>query len=204
MSSAAASLDPSIVPHPDVAIFRCRSCASGYRNVYECSRADGLTKYVAKVKLGGRLRCLRGSRSYQPHVSALAVVRWYQDTFGDAWRDVAAQRKALAGLGSAGGAVRLWYSPARGAWLAAVWLDGKRTEVVPLGPDGKPDPDADEPETFPTPEKARAGVRGFVAAVTGQRRSPRLWRTTPPVARHPAASSRVGGDDAVRPEGIPA
>ncbi len=115
----------SILPAPGVEHLRCRTSASGYRNVYEHGvDANGCVRYVAKVKFGGRLRSLPDGRSTMPHVSAAAVVRWYQGRFGTNWPAALKRRKCNP--------QKVWYSKSRRCWLAAVWLWGLREEVRPV------------------------------------------------------------------------
>jgi hypothetical protein len=95
---------------------RCITAASGFRNVYESGRF-----FVAKVKYGGRLRTLRGSRSLHAHQAAAHVVRWYKDNFGNRWRAALANRKR-----------RYWRvsrSRKYGGWIVTVWGNGKAVTV---------------------------------------------------------------------------
>lgn len=84
----------TIVPSEAVACLRSPRSASGYRNVY-CVGTDenGHAVYKARVKRGGVLQHVEGSRSGLPHVSALYVARWYEERFGPRWQDVLRWRK---------------------------------------------------------------------------------------------------------------
>lgn len=100
---------------------RCRSSASGYRNVYFAKKdRNGVAIYVARVKRGGALMTLRGSRSPQPHKCAEHVARWYEREFGPDWAEVLAARKLTPWALVAAG----------GAWKACVWVEGAREWVT--------------------------------------------------------------------------
>lgn len=143
----------SIVPHPDVRHLACAAAESGYRNVYAAGRGhDGVTRWVAKVKLCGRLTTLPGSRSTMPHVAALSVVQWYRSTFGRRWRE------ALSGTRRRN-PWHVRYSPSRGGFLLAVWELGERTEVVRLRRDGRP---TCELVVFPSAGEAKGYIRTWL------------------------------------------
>lgn len=95
---------------------------SGFRHVtYVMTDELGREIWHAKVKVNGRLVCVPGSRSYHPHVSAMAVADWYEERFG-AWWDKYVHRTMQQ-------PVRVWRSRSRGGWLACVWIVGQREEV---------------------------------------------------------------------------
>ena len=201
MSSAPVSLHAGFtkhIPRPatpsksDLACLRA-SNESHYRNVYVAGKDSlGRIRYVAKVKAGGRLRCLPGSRSTLPEESALAVVRWYERTFGAGWREALLARKRKPW--------RVWRSRARGGWCAAVWLYGRRVEVRRLrgrrrwhvraeGPLAgrlvyRRFRESDAPLVFPSRAAARDGIRRFVAGLLNLRCTCAVWRTgqAPPEA----------------------
>lgn len=99
--------------------------SSGYRNVY-WHRKDfyGRDIWVAKVKRAGVLHALPGSRSPDPRACARHVAAWYAREFGPRWREVLASRKRNPFL--------VKRSRALGGYYAAVWVMGRREEVVRL------------------------------------------------------------------------
>jgi hypothetical protein len=107
----------------DVEALRCHGSAtakSTYRNVYESRNGS----FVAKVKEGGRLFTVPGSRKPQASRTAVSVLRWYRARFGANWRAAVASRK------------RLYWSVRRdaalGGWVLGVWADGAEV-LVGLG-----------------------------------------------------------------------
>lgn len=104
----------SLVPSAEVAVLRCRSAVSGYRNVYESGR-----HYVAKVKIRGILRIIPGSRHSQPHVVARHVVNWYKKRFGANWLAAISRRKR-----------RYWVvRKVGGKFALTVWLSGQESDI---------------------------------------------------------------------------
>lgn len=119
----------SIVPHPDTRLLRCDSAASGYRNVYlhrYCDqwRDTGEPRFVAKVKVGGRLMRIRGSAGPCAHVVALYVLCWYRDRYGARWRD------AIQGRHLRPAAVLAVRSRRLRGWRCRVWEWGAPVEVT--------------------------------------------------------------------------
>jgi hypothetical protein len=106
-----ASTVPRLVPAADVDALRCHTAASGFRNVYLSRNGH----FVAKVKEGGRLYTVPGSRHPTPQQSACYVVAWYKARFGARWREAARVRKRLPW--------RVWRAP--GGWTLSVWSDGR-------------------------------------------------------------------------------
>jgi hypothetical protein len=157
----------SILPSPLIDPLRCRTARSGFRNVYQCGTNEyGVPVWKGRVKLGQRLRHLRGSASTLPHVAALAVARWYAATFGPRWPELVRTNQRRENPW------RVWYSPARGGWLARVWIRGAPTELVPLtvGLPTRVRANAD-PIVFRTRDAARAAVWPWVAQLY-----PESWR----------------------------
>ena len=66
-----------------------RERGSGFRNVYASHSA--VYPWVAKVKIGGRLREV--GRACLPHQAAVYVARWYRERFGDGWAQEVGRRK---------------------------------------------------------------------------------------------------------------
>lgn len=145
--------------------------------MYACGKdAYGNRKYVAKIKCGGVLRSLPGSRSALPEDSALHVLRWYLTTYGERWRDALAARKRKAW--------RVWHSARLGGWCARVWLYGEPCEVrecrrvrgrVRLGP---------RLAVFPSRQAAVRGLWRFVRDTLGLLSLVAVWRVgaAPPEA----------------------
>ncbi|VTT99008.1 unnamed protein product [Gemmataceae bacterium] len=154
-------------PPPGVDHLRCWSSGTGYRNVYRHESNAGGVWYVAKVKYGGRLRVLAGSRSRSPRATAAAVVAWYRRRYGDRWPDALRWRKFNAR--------KVWYSRKRGGFLAAVWLWGDRCEVRRLTRGGDVRPGA-PPVVFQTRAEAVAACRAFAADRWGLFGPAALWR----------------------------
>ena len=150
------------VSKADLSLFRTSS-ETGFKSVYVATKDTlGRLRYIAKIKSGGKLRCLPGSRSYDPRETAGCVVRWYERTFGPGWREALLARKRTPW--------RLWFSRSRGGWCARAWLRGRPAEV--LTADG-------ELATFPSRADAAAALDAFVRERTGAgfRRNPALWKT---------------------------
>lgn len=96
---------------PDVEFLRCSRALSGFRNVY----ASG-PGWVAKVKEGGRLYLVPGSRQPTPQQSAAFVVAYYRERFGEAWRKALANRKRAYW--------RIGHSERLRGWIVTVWVNG--------------------------------------------------------------------------------
>lgn len=107
---------PSLVPSSDVDVLRTTRTESGFLNVYASRHV-----WVAKVKEGGRLTAIPGSRQPTPQQSAAFVVAWYQARFGPAWRYALRNRKRPYW--------RVNYSAKYGGWILKVWANGLATEV---------------------------------------------------------------------------
>lgn len=159
----------SILPSAGVEFLRCGTCVSGYRNVYEHGKdVFGRTRYVAKVKSGGRLITLPDGRSSQPHLSAAAVVAWYQARFGDNWKAALRKRKCNP--------MKVWYSKSRQGWLAAVWLWGYREEVRLVTKGGKVPRDA-EPIAHCTRTEAKRACFAYAKRREGLFWQIAMWRS---------------------------
>jgi hypothetical protein len=115
----------SIVPHPDVAVLRCRTARSGYRNVYRHHGRED--RWVARVKANGCLVRTRGSACPLPHQAALHVVQWYQERYGAEWKEAVARRGLRPGLADVSS---IWHSERHGGWLARVWECGRPVELT--------------------------------------------------------------------------
>jgi hypothetical protein len=108
-----------VKPRPGVAAAR-----SGYRNVYLARRDDcGANVWVAKVKVGGKLRTLPDSRSTNVRETAICVARWYRERFGVNWARLARSNARRRNPW------KVWYSERYGGWLARVWIKGKPVEL---------------------------------------------------------------------------
>jgi hypothetical protein len=149
---------------------RCRTAESGFRNVYR-HRIDpaGNPVWVARVKLGGCLYNIPGSRSTQPHVTARFVARWYAETFGDNWRAVLATRKINP--------FQIRESKRFGGFIAAVWVIGNREEVVVMQRlkrnRWRP---TEKIAVFETREDARRGIRRYLLLRYGLFASVVAWK----------------------------
>lgn len=95
-------------------------CVSGYRGIYRHHRGG----WHAKVKIGGRLRCVPGTRRPTARDAARALAAWYADRYGPRWAAVVAQRTRAPW--------HVWYSPRAGGWLVRVWEWGEPAEIVVL------------------------------------------------------------------------
>jgi hypothetical protein len=120
------------------------ACESGYRGIYRHHRGG----WHGKVKLGGRLRCVPGTRRPTPRDAARALAAWYAARYGPAWPDVVRQRTKTPW--------HTWYSPRRGGWLLRVWEWGQPVEVVELTRRGRP---TARVRVFPTGSAAVAYAR---------------------------------------------
>lgn len=163
----------------DLDCLRTAQSASGFRNVYVAAKSEyGSIVYVAKVKLGGRLLAVPGSRHPQPHVCAGFVLDWYREKFGANWKAVLKGRKRNP--------YRTWHSEKWGGWCAAVWLWGERVEVRQLrrgdwrrlqqGGKAARRVLARPPAVFPGPAEARRAARAFARGVWGVFAPAALWR----------------------------
>ena len=111
-------LAPLRVPIPPDAVRH-----SGFRHVhYVETDLYGRDLWHAKVKVNGRLVFVPGSRSYHPHVSALAVADWYEQRFGKWWPLYLHRTGAKP--------VRAWKSRKHRGWVAQVWIVGAPEPVV--------------------------------------------------------------------------
>ena len=88
-------IDPLRVPeHGDGGRGRGCSPSSGYRNVYWVAKNhDGADVWSARVKVGGTMRTVPGSRSTDPRRAAQKVAEWYAERFGADWGEVLRGRK---------------------------------------------------------------------------------------------------------------
>jgi hypothetical protein len=174
----AAFSQPSLL---DISVLRCRS-ESGYRNVYYARKSrDGLPVWVARVKRGGRLTSLPGSRSTDPRESARHVLRWYRQEFGEQWRRALVGRKRPAVL------VRR-HPDQRGRYYAVLWIEGKRHEVVSLrrvpiprrlmgrGPCERWERDPDALVAFWSREQAKHGAWLYAARLLGLQAYTAIYR----------------------------
>lgn len=146
---------------------RSRSC---YRNVYVSRRDEyGNLIYVGKVKSGGVLRVLPGSRSADPRECARKVLEWYRDHFGANWRGALACRKVNP--------YSVRRSPRWGGYVASVWVLGRREEVVELArlPRDRWRPTA-RLAVFASAAEARAGLRRYLVRRYGLLAPFVLWR----------------------------
>ena len=160
---------PATPSKSDLACLRA-SNESHYRNVYVAGKDSlGRIRYVAKVKAGGRLRCLPGSRSTLPEESAIAVVRWYERTFGPGWREALLARKRKAW--------RVWKCRRAGGWCARVWLWGVPVEVPAWRVVRRRVVRSGRLAVWPTREAARAGLWRFVRDTLGLLSLVAVWRT---------------------------
>jgi hypothetical protein len=153
-----------------VDLLRCRS-SSGYRNVYFHKRdKQGRDIYVARVKWGGsRAQNLPGSRSPQPRACAQFVVRWYAERFGDKWPEVLQARKVNP--------FQVRKSKKYGGYVAAVWVEGRREEVVWMKPLKRNKWEVtDWLDVFATREDARRGVWRYLSRRYGLFGAVLLWR----------------------------
>ena len=185
MSSAPVSLRAGFTKHfprpatpskSDLARLRA-SNESHYRNVYVAGKDSlGRLRYVAKVKSGGKLRCLPGSRSTSPEESAAAVLRWYERTFGAAWAEALLARKRTPW--------RVWKNRRLGGWCARVWLWGVPVEVPAWRVVRRRVVRSGRLAVWPTREAARAGLWRFVRDTLGLLSLVAVWRTgqAPPEA----------------------
>ena len=96
---------------PDVEFLRCTRALSGFRNVY----ASG-PGWVAKVKEGGRLYLVPGSRQPTPQQSAAFVVAYYRERYGEKWKSALANRKRAYW--------RIAHSERFAGWVVTVWVNG--------------------------------------------------------------------------------
>lgn len=149
---------------------RCRS-ASGFRNVYFHKRDKaGRDIYVARVKWrGSRAINLPGSRSPQPRVCAQFVVRWYAERFGDRWPEVLRARKTNP--------FQVRKSKKYKGYVAAVWVEGRREEVLHMTPLKRNRWQVTEwLAVFATRDEARRGVWVYLARRYGLFGAVLLWR----------------------------
>lgn len=144
----------SLVPSPEVDCLRCHTAASGFRNVYVSGRY-----YVAKVKEGGVLRTIPGSRSAQAHQCALHVVAWYKARFGRGWEWAIRRRKAPYWNAT--------YDPELNGFVLSCWLSGSETVVT--GGDGNP-------RVFDSETLARAWLKWRLFGKGRRRSRVAAWR----------------------------
>ncbi|TXH99565.1 MAG: hypothetical protein E6Q76_19650 [Rhizobium sp.] len=185
----------TVISHADVtrliAPLRCARAASGYRGVYYHKKnKDGVPVYVARFKRAGTLRLVRGSRSTDPRLAALALAEHYRAVFGDGWADALRGRKRPP--------FTVWRSKRYGGWLARAWVRGRPVGLVPLTrgrppcsprtpwtrrtrPPESPRPmRGRNPLVFRTAAEAAAAVRPWVLRQYGTLAV--LWRTGSPGA----------------------
>jgi hypothetical protein len=108
---------PALVPSEEIDILRTTRTESGFLNVYASRHV-----WVAKVKEGGRLQAIPGSRQPTPQQAAAFVVAWYQARFGEDWRYAIGCRKR-----------NYWkvkYSPRFRGWTVTVWANGRAVLVA--------------------------------------------------------------------------
>ena len=155
---------------------RCRS-ESGFRNVYRSKlNAAGCVIYVARVKQHGVLKAIPGSRSTQPHVCAKFVAQWYADKFGANWPAVLRGRKTNP--------FQVRRSAKYGGFVAAVWVEGQREEVIVMRKLKRNRWEAtDDLAVFPTRALAVRGVWAYLARRYGLFGSVLLWRERAAVGR---------------------
>lgn len=87
----------SIVSADCIALLHTTRNPTGYRHVYEHhaeQRRDlrRQQRYVAKVRIKGKLYRVPGSSSSSARECAKHVIRWYQQRYGDAWREELTRR----------------------------------------------------------------------------------------------------------------
>jgi len=102
---------PTLVPASLVDSLRSHTAASGFRNVYQAGSG-----WLAKVKEGGRLYTIPGSRQPTPQQAAAFVVAYYRNRYGRRWRWALAARK------------RVYWRVRRteAGWVVDVWVRGVR------------------------------------------------------------------------------
>lgn len=157
LQKVARETKPALVPEADVDALRSHATASGFRNVY----AAGGNTYLAKVKEGGRLYAIPGSRQRTPHQSAAYVVTYYRLRYGERWKRALASRKRS-----------YWQVDAAkgGGWVVVVWIRGKRQ--VWLGARGT------DPFIFPKRKQAIGFARDYLRSLDARA----VWRGAEPVA----------------------
>ena len=144
---------------------------TGFRNVYVCGKDSfGNTRYHAKVKTGGTLRALPGSRSIHPTHSAMCVLAWYRAVYGDAWRDALCARKRIPWC--------VWREKS-GYWHAAVWLWGGRVNVPPHEVKKKRVVTGSGLAAFSTRRDAERGLWRYVRDTLGLLAGVAVWRVGP-------------------------
>jgi hypothetical protein len=162
---------PDVTTDP-TAPLRSRRCASGYRGVYRCHHRDHLTGrhvWVARVKRGGTLRTLPGTRSTDPRQCAKAVAAWYAAEFGPDWPAALAARKVNP--------FSVRYSAKHRGHVAAVWVCGRREEVVVLRRRKRDrHVPTEELEAFGSAQAAREGVRRYLTLRYGLLAGVIAWR----------------------------
>lgn len=125
--------EPALIPSGEIDALRTSRTESGFLNVYASRNV-----WVAKVKEGGRLTAIPGSRQPHPHQSAAFVVAWYKARFGAAWQLAIRNRKRPYW--------QVRYSERYGGWILRIWANGIATEVREAGANGRP---TDRPQTWP-------------------------------------------------------
>ena len=164
---AASSFPPA--DRSDLDALRTFRNESGFRNVYRKSKQrDGATRWVAKVKAGGRLRLLRGSASPDPRECARRVVEWYRGLYGDRWRDALLARKRKCW--------RVWRSRNLGGWCARVWLWGDPCEVPQWRVSRGRVVATDRVAVWLSRAAAEAGLRRYVREYLGLLGLVAVWR----------------------------
>lgn len=148
---------------------RCARSRSGYRNVYYVGRdLDGRDVWKARVKRGGYLRDLPGSRSTSIAVPVEKVRQWYRETFGPNWMQALKVRKHNPH--------KVTWSEKYQAYRASVWVEGQREEVVRLRRKGRRWVLTDRLALFLTRDEARRGVRRYMELRFGIFAAVLQWR----------------------------
>ena len=150
---------PALIPSDDLGALRTSRTVSGYLNVYASRHV-----WVAKVKEGGRLMAIPGSRQPMPHQAAAFVVAWYRARFGDSWKVALANRKRPYW--------QVKYSRRYGGWILRIWANGVATEARRAGADGRP---TLQPHVFPLRSVA---INYAKRELPQQRRTWAAWRAS--------------------------
>jgi hypothetical protein len=171
-----------------VAPLRCRSSASGFRNVYlSDTGGEGVQIYKARVKRGGALLNLPGSASPTAIRCAVHVARWYQGEFGPQWASVLAARKINP--------FEIRESKLFGGFIAVAYVLGERTPIERLvrlprrfGKD-RWQTLPGQYEVFQSREAAKEGMRRYLRRLFGVFSGVVLWRPAPAASQQTRASA---------------
>lgn len=148
---------PALVPSDEIIALRTSRTESGFLNVYASRNV-----WVAKVKEGGRLTTIPGSRQPTPQQAAAYVVAWYKARFGDAWWVALTNRKRPYWK------VEWWDK--YGGYILTVWANGRAVTVREAGKNGRA---TDRPHVFPLRSVA---VYYAKTELPKQRRTWAAWR----------------------------